>query len=179
MIPKKPNRGSAPAPDHILLSICGDAKTTMAVTWRTDCSVPGGWLEVRPAAGGEPMRFDAVTRRFDSDIDRSHIHTAHAVGLTPDTAYTYTVGDGVHRSPAYSFRTEPGKLTHYSFLIIADEQNSTPFAAPEYRPVRNLLNLALERCPDARFIVSLGDNVDNGENELQWNGFFHGLDGIS
>ena len=48
MIPNKPNRGSAPAPDHILLSICGDTKTTIAVSWRTDCSVTGGWIEVRP-----------------------------------------------------------------------------------------------------------------------------------
>ena len=44
---KKPHRGSAPAPDHILLSICGDAKTSMAVSWRTDCTVTQGWAEVR------------------------------------------------------------------------------------------------------------------------------------
>ena len=179
MIPNKPNRGSAPAPDHILLSICGDTKTTIAVSWRTDCSVTGGWIEVRPEGGKESMRFDAVTRYFRSDIDESNLHTARPHGLTPGTRYFYTVGDGTHRSPEYSFETEPENLTHYSFLIIADEQNTEPFAAPEYRPVRNLLDLALSRCPDAKFILTLGDNVDNGENELQWNGLFHGLDGIT
>ncbi len=178
---KKPHRGSAPEPDHILLSLCGDAKTSAAVSWRTDCSVTDSWLEMRPEGGTaeDILRFEASTRFFRSDIDESHLHTAQAVGLMPDTRYFYTVGDDVHRSREYSFRTEPENLTHFSFLIIADEQNTEPFAAPEYRPVRNLLDLALKRCPDARFILTLGDNVDNGENELQWNGFFHGLDGIT
>ena len=181
MIQKKPHRGSAPAPDHILLSIFGDAKTSMAVSWRTDLSVENGWMEVRPA--GETtessVRFDAVTRFFRSDIDESNLHTAKATGLCPGTRYVYTVGNEVYRSKEYSFETEPEDLTHYSFLIIADEQNTEPFAAPEYRPVRNLLELAFRRCPEARFLITLGDNVDNGENELQWNGFFHGLDGIT
>ena len=181
MHPTKPHRGPSPAPDHIMLSLCGDSRTTIAVTWRTDCSVKHGWMEVRSAdeKDGIPLRFEAVTRYFRSDIDESYLHTAKPAGLRPGTKYIYTVGDNIHRSPEYSFRTEPENLTEYSFLIIADEQNTEPFSAPEYRPVRRLLDMALERCPDARFIVSLGDNVDNGENELQWNGFFHGLDGIT
>ena len=177
----KPYRGSAPAPDHILLSINGDAGTTMTVSWRTDCSVKNGWLEVIPEEDTEKevLRFDAQTRFFRSDIDESHFHTAKAHGLIPGKRYFYTVGDDRYRSKGYSFCTEPEHLTHYSFLIIADEQNTEPFSAPEYRPVRRLLDLALNRCPEAKFILSLGDNVDNGENELQWNGFFHGLDGIT
>ena len=59
---EKPLRGSSPVPDHILLSICGDAKTTIAVSWRTDCSVQNGWLEIQPEAGGEVIRFEAVSR---------------------------------------------------------------------------------------------------------------------
>lgn len=176
---EKPLRGSSPVPDHILLSICGDAKTTIAVSWRTDCSVQNGWLEMQSEAGGEVIRFEAVSRYRQSDIDESYFHTAKATGLIPGTGYTYTVGNDTYRSDRYSFRTEPEDLTHYSFLVIADEQNDLPFEAPEYRPVRNLMELALKRCPDARFVLCLGDNVDNGENELQWNGFFHGLDGIT
>ena len=178
---KKPDRGSSPVPDHILLSICGDAKTTMAISWRTDCTVTKGWAEVRCESGtpAESVRFPANTRYYHSDIDESHFHTVKLTGLRPDTRYFYTVGDDVHRSREYSFRTEPENLTRYSFLVIADQQNMEPFSTPEYRPVRNLLDLALKRCPDARFILGLGDNVDCGENELQWNGLFHGLDGIT
>ena len=65
----KPLRGSTPAPDHILLAICGDARTTMAVTWRTDVTVTGGWMELRPEWGGEKTRVEAVSHPFTSDVD--------------------------------------------------------------------------------------------------------------
>ncbi len=176
----KPPRGSSAAPDHIMLSIRGDAKTGMAVTWRTDETAAPGYLLLRPEWGGEreTVRFDAVTRRFESDIDVSLIHTAAAEGLTPGARYFYTVGDDACRSAEFSFETEPESLTHYRFIVIADQQNSTPFATPEYAPVRRMLGKAFERCPDARFILTLGDNVSNGQNELQWNGLFHGLRGF-
>lgn len=176
----KPLRGSTPAPDHIMLAICGDARTTMAVTWRTDVTVTGGWMELRPEWGGEAekTRVEAVSRSFVSDVDESVIHTARAVGLTPGTRYFYTVGDGANRSDEFWFDTEPESLTNYRFLIIADQQNDDPFPAPEYRPVRKMLDRALERFPDCRFLVSLGDNVSNGQNEIQWNGLFYGMKGI-
>ena len=70
---RKPLRGSTAMPDRVMLSICGDAKTTMAVSWRTDLSVAGGELIVRPEWGGEKetMRFAANTRRLTSDVDDS------------------------------------------------------------------------------------------------------------
>ena len=177
---RKPLRGSTAMPDRVMLSICGDAKTTMAVSWRTDLSVAGGELIIRPEWGGEKetMRFAANTRRLTSDVDDSMIHTAAAEGLAPGTRYFYTVGDETHRSPEASFETEPEHLTHYRFLVIADQQNDEPFEAPNYAPVRRMLEAAFKRCPDARFILTLGDNVSNGQNEIQWNGMFYGMRGI-
>ena len=32
----KPERGSSPLPDHIMLSFWSDAKTSAAISWRTD-----------------------------------------------------------------------------------------------------------------------------------------------
>ena len=43
----KPARGSTPQPDHIMISIYGDAKTSMAVTWRTSTDVEYGYAEYR------------------------------------------------------------------------------------------------------------------------------------
>ncbi len=40
----KPVRGSTPQPDHIMISISGDAKTTMSVTWRTSADIPEGYV---------------------------------------------------------------------------------------------------------------------------------------
>ncbi|HPP69102.1 MAG TPA: fibronectin type III domain-containing protein, partial [Clostridiales bacterium] len=79
----KPNHGSTPQPDHIMLSICGDAKTSMAVTWRTSIDVPSGYVEVYPENGGEKVRVEAITKEFKSDIDISNMHWAIIKNLKP------------------------------------------------------------------------------------------------
>ena len=43
----KPIRGSQKQPDHIFISIAGDAKTTMNVTWRTSVDVNCGYVLYR------------------------------------------------------------------------------------------------------------------------------------
>jgi len=177
----KPGRGSAPAPDHIMLSFSGDPRTTAAVTWRTDVSVPDGFMLYREDDGswqGETLRAEAVTKRFESDIDVSNIHSARAEGLKPGTRYVYTVGCGAHRSGEFSFETEPPDLTKFKFLIIADHQQGRPHEKPDYSRVGRLLKDTLAAHPDCRFILTAGDNCDNGQNELQWNGMFSGLAGI-
>ncbi|MBQ3888162.1 MAG: fibronectin type III domain-containing protein, partial [Clostridia bacterium] len=79
---EKPPRGSTPQPDHIFLSINGDAKTSMTVTWRTSLDVDGGYALCREE-GGAPVRFDAETDVFESDIDVSRLYWAHMTNLKP------------------------------------------------------------------------------------------------
>ena len=50
---KKPVRGSASMPDHIMLSISDDAKTTMTVTWRTSTDINSGYVLCREENSGE------------------------------------------------------------------------------------------------------------------------------
>ncbi|MDD6262114.1 MAG: metallophosphoesterase family protein [Clostridiales bacterium] len=167
-------------PDHLFVSICGDAKTSMAVTWRTSQDVDSGYVLFRPEweNPGREKKCAAVSRPIKSDIDESVMHTAILSGLSPGTKYFYTAGNDIFRSEEFAFSTEPEYLPYYSFIVIADEQNEEPFLTPNYAPVRRMLERALEKCPEAKFILTLGDNVSDGQNELQWNGLFHGLRGI-
>ena len=174
---QKPPRGSTPQPDHIFLSINGDAKTSMTVTWRTSLDVADGYALCREE-GGAPVRFDAETDVFESDIDVSRLYWAHMTGLKPGTTYRYTVGDGTHRSEEFWFTTEPENEESFRFLCISDQQKGTPHDLPDYSGLKDLLTLALERHPDVRFILTGGDNTDCGQHEVQWNGMFSGLTGI-
>ncbi|MDR1630254.1 MAG: metallophosphoesterase family protein [Oscillospiraceae bacterium] len=175
----KPERGSTPQPDHIMLSFCGDAKTTMAVTWRTSTDVETGYMLFTPAAGGEEVRVDAINRRFESDIDESFMHWAIAENLTPGTGYTYTVGDDTHRSARFSFETEPENLEHFKFVLVTDQQKGNPWERPDYAVFNKLLKEVFEKHPDCKFIFTAGDNCDDGMNEIQWNAMFEGLQGIA
>lgn len=176
--PVKPHRGSSMQPDHIMLSFSDDPHTTATVTWRTCVDAPDGALLIWEQENGQPQRVPARTREFRSDIDISRMHWATARGLRPGMRYTYAVESGGIQTGPFSFQTEEENCRRFQFLIIADPQTEEPFGAPDYAEMRRVLIAALKAHPNCRFLLTLGDNVDNGMNELQWNGFFHGLQGI-
>ena len=174
----KPERGSKNEPDHIMLSFCGDPKTQAAVSWRTRVENKDGYLLIREAESEVQMRFEAVHKEKETDIDISSYFTAKALGLKPGTKYIYTVGNDEFRSKEYLFTTEEENVSKFKFIVITDHQKGNPTHLPDYSFVNRLLKTAFERHPDIKFILTGGDNCDNGQNELQWNGMFSGLEGI-
>ncbi len=176
---KKPIRGSTPTPDHIMLSINGDAKTSMTVTWRTSEEVKNGYAEFRESGSSETRRVQAQTDVFKSDIDISNMFWARMDSLRPGTKYFYTCGDSEHRSDEYFFTTQPEKLTKFKFLLVSDQQSGSPFECPDYSHFNKILKQFLAANPDTAFILTAGDNTDCGQHEVQWNGAFSGLTGIA
>lgn len=174
----KPERGSTPAPDHIMLSFCGDAKTEMAITWRTSADVGSGYVLYRKNGDSEWLKAESKVRYKETDIDISNYHSVKLSGLTPDTKYIYTVGSDALRSEEFSFETEAENTDKFSFIVIADHQKGDPCHLPDYSMVGKMLKDALARHPECKFIFTAGDNCDNGQNDLQWNGMFSGLKGI-
>ncbi len=174
----KPERGSTPAPDHIMLAFCGDAKSEMAVIWRTSTEVKKGYILYCKDGENEWQRKDAIFDTKETDIDISNYYSVRLSGLEAGTKYRYTVGSENIRSDEYSFETEPENTDKFSFIVITDHQKGDPCHVPDYSMVGDMLKRALERHPECKFIFTAGDNCDNGQNELQWNGMFEGLKGI-
>lgn len=175
----KPIRGSTEQPDHIMLSIKGDAATSMTVTWRTCTDINDGYVLYREDGSSKVMRADAATEVFKSDIDISNMFWADLTGLKPDTKYFYTCGNDKHRSEEFYFSTAPENLTKFKFLCVSDQQKGEPFDCPDYSHFNGFVKEMLEKNPDTRFILTGGDNTDCGQHEVQWNGAFSGLIGIS
>lgn len=173
----KPDRGSTAEPDHIMLSFCGDAKTEMAVSWRTDVNAPDGYVLYREK-DSEYKRADAVCRVIESDIDISKFCTAQLKNLKSGTQYFYTCGNDDFRSTEFSFTTQEENCDSFKFMVISDQQVGDPWEKPDYSAVTQMLRNALSRDSDIRFILTAGDNCDDGQNELQWNGMFEGFKGI-
>ena len=99
----KPERGSSPLPDHIMLSFWSDAKTSAAISWRTDENSGDSYILYRREGSADLMRQEAVTRFAETDIDRSNYHWVRLSGLEPGCKYCYTVGDDEHRSGEFTF----------------------------------------------------------------------------
>ena len=174
----KPERGSTASPDHIMLAICGDAKSEMGVMWRTDAKTDAGYVLYHEVGSDNVMRADAVSEIKETDIDISRYNWAKLKGLKSGTKYSYSVGSDADRSEEFTFETEPESLDKFSFIIIGDHQKGDPCHLPDYSCVNRMLKTALNRHPECRFLFTAGDNCDNGQNDLQWNGMFEGLKGI-
>ena len=52
-----------------MISINGDAKTSMAVTWRTSVDVENGYVLYRDDGTDTVMKAESVNEVFESDID--------------------------------------------------------------------------------------------------------------
>lgn len=164
-------------PDHIMVSISGDAKTSMTVTWRSSTDVTEGYVEYYEK-GGEKKRVQAIVKPFKSDVNTSNIFWATPTGLKPGTRYYYTCGSAENRSGEFWFDTEEENLTKFRFIAISDHQKDTDHYDPDYSSLNKFLKKVLEKYPDVKFILTAGDNSNCGQHEIQWNAMFDGMEGI-
>ncbi|MBQ8016307.1 MAG: fibronectin type III domain-containing protein, partial [Clostridia bacterium] len=175
---RQPNlRLATEKPDHIMVSISGDAKTSMTVTWRSSLDVKEGYVEYYEK-GGEKKRTDAIVKPFKSDVNTSNIFWATPSNLKPGTRYYYTCGSAENRSDEYWFDTEEENLTKFKFIAISDHQKDDDHYNPEYTTLNKFLKHVLKKHPDVRFILTAGDNTNCGQHEIQWNAMFDGMAGI-
>ena len=175
---RTPNyRFATEKPDHIMVSISGDAKTSMTITWRSSADVADGYVEYYEK-GGEKKRVSAIVKPFKSDVNTSNIFWATPSDLKPGTRYYYTCGSDENRSAEYWFDTEEENLRKFRFIAISDHQKDDDHYNPDYSTLNKFLKDVLAKYPDVRFILTAGDNTNCGQHEIQWNAMFEGMEGI-
>ena len=116
-----------------------------------------------------PEEAKAAPRAFETDLQAARLFTATLTGLTPATTYTYRVGAGEHWSEPRRFTTADPKATRVQFLVFGDSQ-SNPH--PGYLEWGKTVEEAAHACPDAKFMVNMGDLVDVGQSGAHWNAWF-------
>ena len=171
-------RGSKKTPDHIMLSVKGNACTDMGVTWRCSTDVTDGHVSVRKKGVPEDKRFDAVFEPYRTDLDESNYFWADVTGLEPDTEYEYTCGSESDRSELFSFKTAPLDCEDFEFLILADTQHGDAEPPADYTEYGEIVSEILRLHPNIRFILVAGDNTNCGGTDIQWCGLLDGLKGV-
>ena len=95
----------------------------------------------------------------------TYVHTVILQNLQPGTEYEYRLGHENRRSQWYRLNTA-NSHNHYKALIFPDSQSA------KYKVWEDVAMPAWQRNRDARFFITMGDLVDNGEHAYQWNEWF-------
>ncbi|NTV61532.1 MAG: twin-arginine translocation signal domain-containing protein [Chlorobiaceae bacterium] len=163
--------------DHLLMTWTGDPGTTRTVAWRAnDPSVPGMAQYVRSdrfrnTGWKHAKNVTATIETVESEKNPIIVNRTFLAGLEPGTAYTFRVGNGREWSRSFTFTTRRIEERPFSFLVFGDSQ-SGHVENPEYGPWGRTVNNAFRANPDVKFMMNVGDLVEEGESRIHWEKWF-------
>ncbi len=104
-------------------------------------------------------------------------YKADVTDLTSGTKYTYRVGDTEYNkwSEKYSFETETENVSEFSFIGISDTHIG--YANSDKSLYKDMIAKALTENSNTKFIVNIGDMVNTGTVESQWQDYFKAIEG--
>ena len=175
---RKTSYPSSPKPDQIILTWANDPTTTQTVQWRTDKSVSKGqlkWIKKSDYNRFQPATPKTIDANSIEMINTNYVndpkifrHTVNITGLTPNTTYLYSVGQGSddNWSELSEFKTAPNKTEPFSFVYMGDAQNG-------FDRWRSMISGAFRKRPNAAFYIMAGDLVDRGNEIDDWDNMLH------
>jgi hypothetical protein len=154
---------------HILHTVTADMKHERTISWKTSTFGEPGNLELRPKQSKDITRINAEAVELPSynGGNRFMLYTARLTNLTAGTEYEYRVSVGKRQSAWKKFKTEPEKAS-FKALIFGDSQSVN------YKDWEKTTQTAWQNNADAAFFINMGDLVDNGQDDWQWNAWFDG-----
>ena len=153
----------------------GADETSRTLTWYSPAS---GMAKVQYAPTAAlvdgQMPADAITLTAEptpSTLEGRNIYRVQFSQLQENTQYTYRIGsetDGWTELRTF----DTGSYGDFSFLFAGDPQiGSSGDVENDKSGWKNTLEKASESFPDASFLISLGDQVDNAASESEYSGF--------
>ncbi|KOO52378.1 purple acid phosphatase family protein [Viridibacillus arvi] len=164
---EKPNSTTV---SKVTISFNGNAKSSKGFTWYTSLTSKNSDLQVIKKTGKKPNFKKAMTfkgmKTISSNSKKEYVHKAKATGLKADTEYYFRVGDASKSSwsEVGTFETAPSKGA-FTFIDLADTQAKTE---EEAVLSAETISKAMDKIPNAEFIVHNGDLLDDGVKEEQW-----------
>ncbi len=115
-------------------------------------------------------KAQSVPYTANQGVSNSYIYKAELKELEKGKAYEYRTRTGDTVSPWMTFATDNG--SSFKAIIYPDSQSA------DYSGWTKLAQQAYQDNKDASFFISMGDMVDNGQDESQWQAWFRGMKGI-
>ncbi len=148
-------------PQALRQIVAADNTKGRTIMWQLktekDCT-----LEYRVKGSDRIFSEKATSKAYkgNNGVSDSYLYTARLTNLAKGTDYEYRTRTGDTVGEWYPLKTDDGKS--FKAVIVSDSQSS------DYADWEKLFKGAMARNKDADFFVDLGDIVDNGEDEYQW-----------
>lgn len=146
--------------------ITSDPRTSRTIMWQTKTPLDDCRLQYQ--AGDAPSQsLPVMMESLTEDRVTNYYYTVYLRSLMPGTTYRYRIWQGNAATPWQEFSTAPAAIDEFSALIFCDSQCGQTYAGwgENFRT-------AWQRHPQAHFFAIIGDIVDNGQQEWQWQNFF-------
>lgn len=157
---------------YIRQIVAQDNSTSRTIMWQSDSSEADAVIEYRLAGDEHTQTIGATDKAFTDDGSTTYIHEATLTGLMPKTKYEYRVGYGSdRRSDWYSLETAGASV--YDVLIYPDSQSA------DYSQWEEIVKNSALRNPRTSLYISMGDLVDNGEQDYQWRTWLNSIKPLS
>lgn len=184
-------------PSNVVMTLGEDSSTQATITWISKYSLEETDIELipfsenpeftgRPTTDGRVETLSVPSERFYPGADLGIIgfldygtdyiqHTVKLKNLTPATKYSFRVGNAEKGwwSENGTIETAGGNSEAFTFFHITDPQGQR---ASQYERYASVIETAKEAYPEAKFVVSSGDQVDMGKNSKYWNYFLNSTD---
>lgn len=153
---------------HLRQLVTKDNSTGRTIMW----TAPGSnyTLELKNEDGTQV--YETEDRTFSDDKYRYIQYGVKLENLEPNSDYMYRILRGSETGNWHKLSTKDGN-SGFKAIIFPDSQCS------DYRTWRELAQSAYERNRNAAFFVNMGDLVDNGQNQSQWEQWLFGIEGFS
>lgn len=148
----------------------GQDETAMNFSWYTAETATPGVLEVERIDAEEQTQ--TVTAELKTASSGFSGNEAQITGLEPDAQYAYRIGDGKgHWDETNTFTTR--STDRFNFLLMGDPQiGNSWFVSKDRKNWGETLDTATGKYPETSFILSVGDQVNTGDSEKDYSGFF-------
>ena len=131
-----------------------DPSTMVEIRWETSILTNSDlWYGLNP-----------TSLLYLPNATQSKMHVVNLTGLIPGQRYYYKISE--NSDELRTFRTAPTTITPFNFTLVSDTQALLGIGH------MGRVFQAIARLQDTSFVVDIGDVVQDGSNQRDWNFFF-------
>lgn len=162
-------------PIRYLSVTIGETEEDVNFTWYSPSEEAGAvyWTTIEDTEFAKAVTVEA--KAYPSDITSGYyVNRVTVTGLLPETEYLYRVGNEEAMSPDYTYTT-PAFSDTFRFTAVGDAQIGKPVEEVDKQKNNwhKLLNKVKYHFPDSSFLVSLGDQVNDFDDNEQYSAFLN------